>query len=193
MPCLLTLLLAISPPPLVEAEAARPAATPPEPALLRVGVLVDVGIPDGAGASLVLKPAAWLRVQAGALGNGVGSGVRVGLVLAPLDWPVRPTLSVEAGRYFDGDAAWVLGDGASAALKSFLSRVSYDFAEGQLGLEFGSKRFAFFLRGGLAYVDISVPNVSQLLSGQAASAAGPAAHIRSPLPSAKLGFVLFLL
>jgi hypothetical protein len=180
---------AFSPPPLVEAENVREA----EPQVLRLGVLVDVGIPDGAGASLVVKPTTWLRVQAGAIGNGIGAGVRAGLVLSPLDWPVRPTLSVEAGHYFDGDASWLLGDASSAALKSFLSRVSYDFAEGHLGLEFGSKRFAFFLRAGLAYVDVSVPNPTQLLSNQAADGTGQAAHIRSPLPSAKLGFVLFIL
>ncbi|MHB8876997.1 MAG: hypothetical protein ACYC8T_25150 [Myxococcaceae bacterium] len=182
-----------SAPPLLESvpmEAAAAAASD-EP---RVGLVADVGVPDGAGASLVVNPASWLRFQLGAIGNGAGSGVRLGAVLVPFHSALRPTLSVEAGYYLDGDARWLAGKATSPQLEAVLSNVTYQFANAHLGLELGSRRFAFFLRVGASYVDVSVPGLARLFEAQPGPAvAAPSAHLRTPLPSAKLGFVLFLL
>src|SRR3989442_4804519 len=81
---------------------ARGAEAASAPALPLVGVMADVGLPDGAGASLVVRPMKWLRVTGGGTYNMISSGVRAGASLLPFGW--GPSLSVEGGHYFDGDA-----------------------------------------------------------------------------------------
>ena len=80
------------------APAAMPASKLPA-----FGVMADVGLPDGVGASLVYRPAKWLRVTGGGTYNMISSGLRAGASLLPFGW--GPSLTVEGGHYFDGQ--WI--------------------------------------------------------------------------------------
>jgi hypothetical protein len=187
-PTALALLLAgVLAAPRTEAESARAKGDDPF-----LGALVDAGVPDGIGVSLSLRPLSFARFELGGMGNGVSAGLRAGLALVPFDSVIRPSLTFEAGRYFQGDASWVLGADAPAEARGVLSAVSYDFATAHVGFELGSRNIAFFLRAGASYVDVSVPG----LPAEVPPALQPLIrdrHLRTPIPSAKLGLVVFFL
>src|SRR5262245_56202837 len=80
-------------------------AAPPSDAstpLPLVGVMLDAGLPDGANASLVLRPVSWLRAHAGGGTNAISPGVRVGATLLPFG--SGPSATIEGGHYFEGNA-----------------------------------------------------------------------------------------
>src|SRR5688572_24712418 len=56
----------------------------------RLGMALDVGAPDGVGASALLHPLRWLRVHLGATRNTLGFGVRGGSSFIPLELLVSP-------------------------------------------------------------------------------------------------------
>src|SRR5450432_1992146 len=78
------------------------APAPGKPTLPVLGIMADAGIPDGFQGSLVLRPAFWLRASLGGGYNMISKGVRGGLSLLPFGR--GPSLTVEAGHFFDGDA-----------------------------------------------------------------------------------------
>ncbi len=128
--------------------AAR-AATVSSAGLPLLGVMVDIGVPDGLMASLVARPWRWMRVSAGGGTNSISNGWRAGISLLP--FAAGPSASLEYGRYQDGDA--------NALAKKFvggnfngspaLDRVGYEFMNAHLGLDFGSRNVVFFLHGGV--------------------------------------------
>src|SRR5439155_7834734 len=92
---------------------AAPATASPEESLTtaveapvtpRFGAMVDAGVPDGATASIVVRPIRSLRVHAGVSHNAISLGERAGLTWVPLSWWASPTLSVEYGHYPEGNA-----------------------------------------------------------------------------------------
>ena len=124
----------------------------------RVGVMADVGLPDGAMASLVYRPISALRVHAGIGHNYVSKGVRGGLTFVPFRTWLTPTLSVDYGRYFEGDAnplARMLSGDASYS-SPYLEHVGYDYANGHIGIQFGRERATFYIAGGVTRVTSDV-------------------------------------
>lgn len=178
------------------ATAAALAATSATPsAASPLGVMADVGVPDGANASIVLRPASVIRVHAGVGHNAISRGVRAGLTLRPLPFWVSPTLSVDYGRYPEGDAnplaRMIAGDPELHA--STLERIGYSYANAHVGLELGRRRFAFYLRAGVSRVAGNLRNLSSISEDGATSitfAEDPRATVWTP--SARLGLVLFL-
>ncbi|MEZ4365541.1 MAG: hypothetical protein R2939_04535 [Kofleriaceae bacterium] len=120
----------------------------------RVGAQLDVGVPDGATAALVVRPARPLRLHVGASHNLVSTGVRVGATWVPLSAWVSPTVSVSYGHLPEGDATplarMIAGDPALSS--SALERVGYDHASAHVGLEFGRARATFYLHAGVTRV-----------------------------------------
>jgi hypothetical protein len=147
---------------LLGASAAH--ASPRMPA---IGVMTDVGVPDGATVSLVYRPVAPLRVSVGASHNLVGPGVRAGITLAPVPFWVSPTWSLSVGHFAERDAnpvaRMVTGDAtySSPALEQF----GYNYAEAHVGLAFGRRRASFYLDGGVARVVGNVRNLAALGAG----------------------------
>lgn len=97
----LALALTSAPPPLVTTEGIvldedgrAPWAAPP------VGVQLDVGVPDGIGASLVYTPGRSLRLLVGGLGNGVGAGGRAGVLLVAFPPRASAIPSARSGLLF---------------------------------------------------------------------------------------------
>ncbi len=161
----------------------------------RYGMMFDVGVPDGATLAVVMRPVRAIRIDAGISYNGVSHGVRGGITLVPFATWFTPTVSLDAGHYAEGDAnplaRLVTGDPmySSAAL----SRVGYDYADAQLGLELGRKRFTFYLRAGATRVTGSLHDLGAVVGDMPKSpvtfGSDPALTVTAL--SARLGFVLY--
>jgi hypothetical protein len=180
--------------------------TAPAPRKLpSVGVMTDIGVPDGLQGSLVLRPWKALRASVGGGYNMISKGVRVGVTLVP--WGRGPSGTLEAGRYFEGDAnaaaARFLGAGvADSFLGPTFQRLGYDFVNAHLGLDFGYKRATFYIHGGMSYVESHVHHLDQVINhttptinGQDASgleiSVPQGAIIKYIGPSAKVGLIVY--
>jgi hypothetical protein len=176
------------------ADKARPAALP------AVGMMADAGLPDGMGGSLVYRPNSWLRLHGGGTYNMISSGLRAGAALLPFGW--GPSLTVEAGHYFDGDANGLVRRFAGAGYQSnaILERVGYDYANGHVGLDFGMRRVTFFIHGGVSFIRATIHNVDDVVQSHTASADASSTQlsikqdpiIRAFTPSVKLGLIVYL-
>jgi len=163
-----------------------------------IGLGIDGGAPGGGGATLLVRPLWWLRLNAGLAYNAIGLGYRGGITLAPGDWAVTPTLNLDAGHYLSGDMTKfvTVSDPTERAL---LSKTTYTFATAQLGLEFGSqRRFSFYLRGGITYV-FSTLSGADITAIAAAHNGDPNntftvgdAKVSAIAPCASLGFNIFV-
>jgi hypothetical protein len=170
---------------------------PPEPSppkLPWLGASVFVGAPDGAGVAVVVRPWRWLRVEAGALHNLVSPGVYGGVSGLLLPGWLTPSLTLEGGYYFPGNANGVVQLVRPSFQSHFLDSVQYNFINAHLGLELGSpRRFTFFVHGGFTHVNASdnsftaglAQNTNMNWSGTAATASLNAV-------SGKLGFILYV-
>lgn len=150
----------------------RASAAPAEPRRLPTfGVGADVGLPDGANASLVIRPVSFARFQLALGSNGIGRGYRIGAALLPMR--DGPALVAEYGHYQDGDAnamAARLGVG-DAQVRPLLERVGYDYANLHLALNFGYRRVVFFVQGGLSVVRGHIHNVAPFVHQQTTATA----------------------
>jgi hypothetical protein len=164
-----------------------------EPAL---GVMADVGLPDGAIASVVYRPIKMLRLHAGGGHNYVSPGVRGGITFVPLPTWFTPTLSLDYGRYFDGDAnplaRMITGDSSFSA--AVLDKVGYDFANAHLGLEFGRSRATFYIHAGMSRITGTVRGLDAMSSDSGTTITftdDPQVELWSV--SARIGLVVYVL
>jgi hypothetical protein len=173
-------------------------APPKRPALF--GVMLDAGLPDGANASLVLRPYSWLRAHGGGGTNAIGAGVRAGVTLMPFG--SGPSATLEAGHYFDGNANGLARRFAGSTFSSaLLERVGYDYANAHLGLDFGSERVTFYIHGGMSYIRAQIHNFDSIVASTASDNGSNGATeisitkdptIQAWIPSAKLGLIVYL-
>lgn len=162
----------------------------------QLGVMADVGLPDGAIASAVYRPVQLVQLHVGAGYNLISNGVRGGITLAPLGTTLTPTLSVDYGRYFPGDAnevARMLRVDPGAGVVA-LERVGYDFANAHVGLQLGGTRARFFLQGGVTRVtsDLDGLDASDASADDGGSVTVGASHVTLWSVSGRLGLILFL-
>lgn len=150
-----------------------------------VGVMGDVGVPDGATASLAVRPVRALRFEGGIATDGAGPGWRAGVTLLPLPWRVSPVVGVAYGRMLVRDANPFVQEATGNAMFSspLLSRVGYDFAVARAGLEFGQRSTVFFIHAG-------VTRVTGQVHGIAGVATDPQVEVWAA--SANLGMVFYL-
>jgi len=182
-----------------DSVSATAAVETPKPLPL-LGVMVDAGLPDGANASLVVRPFSWLRAHGGGGTNMIGKGVRAGATLLPFGG--GPSATIEVGHYFDGDANGVAKRFAGSTFSSpLLERIGYDYANAHLGLDFGSRRATFYIHGGMSYVRADVHNFDSVVSSTASTNGGNGSTeisinkdptVRAWFPSAKLGLIVYL-
>ena len=190
--------------PVVE-SAAEPAAldtTPPAPLVTSEGELAgaeeahpffgvqgDVGLPDGAGASLLVMPVSWMRLHVGGLATLSGSGARAGVTLVAFPKSgVRPIVGVEGGYAFSGSATWIPYLGTLPVLSRALEQVSYGWGSAHVGFELGSPHFAIVLRGGLSYVDLTFAGPRLDVGGATLTASSMS--LRGVVPSARVGLMI---
>jgi hypothetical protein len=163
------------------------------------GVMVDVGVPDGLIGSLTIRPRKWVRVSVGGGSNGISSGWRAGITLLPFG--AGPSASFEYGGYQDGDAnalAKTFGFGNSPVLQ----RVGYQYMNAHLGLDFGTRRFVFFLHGGVTMLRGQIHNLDTLIpappAGDASATGTTEVTVRRDPnakavgPSLKLGLIVYV-
>jgi hypothetical protein len=186
----------------VDTTAATRAAPPADTRRLpSIGVGADAGLPDGLMASLVLRPSELLRLHIGAGSNTASPGVRAGLTFLPLG--AGPSLTLEGGHYIAGDASGLVGTFFSGLGKfaNYVGKVGYSFANLHAGLDLGTKRFTFFIHGGVTYLrgtvsQLNVPaNEARQVSadGQVTTFAFREDPVlRMWAPSLKLGLVFYL-
>lgn len=160
-----------------------------------LGVMADVGLPDGAIASAVYRPVQPVQLHVGAGYNMISSGVRGGLMLVPFTTALTPTLSVDYGRYFPGDAnevAQMLRVDPGAGVVA-LERVGYDFANAHVGLQLGSTRAKFFLQGGVTRVTSELDGIDASgASEDGGSVTVGSSHVTLWSVSGRMGLILFL-
>lgn len=165
-----------------------------------LGAMLDVGLPDGAVAGLAFRPASWVRAQGGVGTNTISPGLRAGLVLLPFGQ--GPSVTVEGGSYFEGDARSVVEKlaGSDYADSKAAQKVGYQFANFHLGLDFGSKYTTFFIHGGMTYLRTKLHDPNDALGGQSVASDGSVTTfafkddltITAMFPSFKLGFIVYI-
>jgi hypothetical protein len=162
----------------------------------RVGVVADVGVPDGAGASVLFHPVSALQLSAGVTHNAVTLGYRGGIAFVPFHRSTfSPTLAVSYGHFPEGDAnglmAFVLDDPTYSS--PLLERVGYDFADLHLGFEVGSRRVKFSLAAGMSRVTGTVHGIEDT-DGDAETSIVLTSEptVEAWIPSARLGFAFYL-
>jgi hypothetical protein len=163
-----------------------------------LGAMADLGVPDGATVSVVYRPIRALRAHAGLSHNLIALGQRVGLTWVPLSWWASPTLSLEYGRFAEGNANPAVqrftGDADSSS--PVLERVGYDYANARVGLELGRKWFTFYVHAGVSRITGTVHNLDAETmpetSGTTSVSFTTDPTVRVWSVSARLGFIVYL-
>ncbi|HRC58775.1 MAG TPA: hypothetical protein PKU97_22785 [Kofleriaceae bacterium] len=178
------------------ASAATAAGASP----LRVGVMAEVGVPDGGAASVAVTPVSFVRLHAGVAHNLVSTGLRAGLTLVPLSTWATPTLSLGAGRYPEGDAnplaRRLTGDPLLAS--PLLDELGYDYASAHLGLELGRRRVTLLLHVGASRITTRARGLEAELTEQQGSSMPPELTFSTDprvtiwTVSARLGLLVYL-
>jgi hypothetical protein len=132
----------------------------------------------------------------------ISYGMRAGVALIPFG--SGPSAILEAGHYFDGNANGLARKFAGAGFQNnaLLERIGYDYVNGHLGLELGSRRVTFYIHGGMSYFRATVHNLDTVVQNQAAANGGDTSSttvsikqdpiIKAWTPSAKLGLIVYL-
>jgi hypothetical protein len=180
------------------AEAPEVKSTTRDPERLApFGLLLDAGIPDGAGLSAAFRPAKKVRLHLGATHNGLRLGGRAGITWLPKPGGFTPSFTFEVGHTLTGDTARLarrMADTSMPPINS-MERVGYSYASTHVGFELGDPSgFMFFLRAGVSWIELDVPNVESLGEpfiqslGESGAQGGRFVYM---MPSAKLGLVLY--
>lgn len=156
-----------------------------------LGLMIDAGVPDGANLAAVWRPYHWLRFHGGGSYNMVGFGLRGGLSLLPFDEWITPSVVVEGGHFFGGDLQGFVAEVVGEAPEGTPEDITYSYGNAHLGLELGSSDFTFYLRGGYSLIEATItPDADS--QGEGLRFEGDA-RVSALTPSAKLGFVLYIL
>jgi hypothetical protein len=184
--------------PMARAGAPEVKSTTRDPERLApFGLLLDAGIPDGAGLSAAFRPSRAVRLHLGATHNGLRLGGRAGITWLPKHSGSTPSVTFEVGRTLTGDTARLARRMADSSLPPIhsMERVGYSYASTHLGFELGDPSgFMFFLRAGVSWIELEVPNVEALGDpfiqslGESGARGGRFLYL---MPSAKLGLVLY--
>jgi hypothetical protein len=168
------------------------------PVTPRFGVMADVGLPDGATASIVVRPIRSIRAHAGLSHNGISLGERFGISWVPLSWWASPTLSLEYGWYAEGNANPLAraASGDEMFSSAVLDRVGYRYANAHLGVELGRKWFTFYIHAGISRISGTVHNISSATMTESAGSTtvtfSKDPSVTMLAPSARIGFVVYL-
>lgn len=169
-----------------------------QPAYRRFGLKLDAGAPDVAALSAIFRPVEFMRLELGGATSFAAPGIRGGVAVF-YPWAVSPVLAIDAGRMFTGDySGWARRFSNSVQEKDLilLKNADYTYVNFHTGLEFGStNRFQFFLHGGMTYLTTQTHGLQAFIRAQAndQSLTTQEASLRIWAPSAKLGFILYLL
>ncbi|MDC0710127.1 hypothetical protein POL68_16745 [Stigmatella sp. ncwal1] len=161
------------------------------------GLLLDANLPEKLGWSAVFWPSRYMRLQLGGAHNGLRLGGRLAVTLLPLRTRHSPSLTFEAGHAFSGNAHALtrrLSD-SSQIPGPTMDRVGYSYASAHLGFELGAPgRYTFFVRGGMSWVQLDVPNLESLgepFLAKLSTLEAQGGRFLYARPSAKLGLIVY--
>jgi hypothetical protein len=180
----------------VEAPAPTSEASDTSSDKLGLGVMLDVGAPDGVGFSAVVRPVRWLRLNAGLTTNTLSIGVRGGISLVPLSTFVSPSINLDVGHYFNTNYNDLVDRLGGIPLKTTvpINDVGFNYAGASVGLEVGKpERFVFSLRVGLAHGSMTIEDAEKLLKDvtKDPDITAKPLSLRFTTPAVKLGFLLY--
>lgn len=162
-----------------------------------LGLMADLGVPDGLIGSLAVRPWSWLRVSGGGGTNSISHGWRAGVTLLPFG--SGPSASLEYGRYQDGDANGLAKKfmGSSFDGSPALDRVGYEYTNAHVGLDFGFRNVVFFLHGGVTMLRGTVHNLDAATRATGATDTTEVVVRQDPSfkavgPSFKLGLIVYV-
>lgn len=174
---------------------------PPNSVHKRVlGAVMDVGFPDGLMAGIAGRPWSFARAQTAVGTNGISLGVRGGVALR-MPTTISPSLAVEAGYYFEGNANAMASKVAGSGYQGspIASAIGYQFVNLHAGVEFGNSAASFFLQGGISCIHARLHHVGDALgnshdevSGATVISFGSDPRVTAWMPSVKFGFLLYL-
>jgi hypothetical protein len=157
-----------------------------------LGVMADVGVPDGLIVSVVYRPWDWMRLSAGGGTNSISAGWRAGITLLPLG--AGPSASLVYGRYLDGNANALAKRfmGSDFTGSSALDRIGYEYLNANLGLDFGFRDLVFFLHGGVTVIRGQLHNLGSGNSTSKTEIIVPHdPNFKASGPSAQLGLIVY--
>ncbi|AFE07020.1 hypothetical protein COCOR_06623 [Corallococcus coralloides DSM 2259] len=177
-------------------EGRRRMSNDPE-RLAPFGLMLDAGMPEGAGLSGVLRPSQHLRIHLGGAHNGLRGALRAGLTLLPLKGKVSPSFSWEFGHAQAASTKTLnrrLADSTQLPASS-MERVGYTYISTHVGLEFNAtRRLSFFVRGGMSFMEMDVPSLQKLdepFRDSLSPVETQSWMMRKVQPSGKLGLTFF--
>ncbi|QAT87858.1 hypothetical protein EJ065_6329 [Corallococcus coralloides] len=177
-------------------EGRRRLSNDPE-RLAPFGLMLDAGMPEGAGLSGVLRPSQHLRIHLGGAHNGLRGALRAGLTLLPLKGKLSPSFSWEFGHAQAASTKTLnrrLADSTQLPTSS-MERVGYTYISTHVGLEFNAtRRLSFFVRGGMSFMEMDVPSLQKLdepFRDSLSPVETQSWMMRKVQPSGKLGLTFF--
>jgi hypothetical protein len=185
-------------------EETVPSAAPAHASRHLLGFATDVGLPDGANLSLVLRPASFVRLH-GAVGtNSASLGFRGGATVIPhWFWHFGPSLTVEAGYCRIGNVNSVLRTffQVPSWMNDYAQQAGYAYYNAHVGIEVGRGNVTGFIHAGGSYVDGTVrtpnsvtipqPAGTSLSTDPARLVLGQDAKVRVYTMSAKAGIIVY--
>jgi hypothetical protein len=183
--------------PVASVARAKPASTAASD-YDKLGLSLNLGVPSGGALTLFYRPLKYVKFGGSFLYNYIGYGVGGSVTVAPRFW-IAPTLTVEAGYYFDSNAL----DKAERhmevpeSIRPLLESVGYSYVSALVGLELGAPDgLVFFVQGGLSRVWVRTHGADDAINAQLSStetqlSALDDAKITLGIPCAKTGFTLF--
>jgi hypothetical protein len=130
----------------------------------QIGLMTDMGLPDGIVGAVIVSPQRHVHVHAGAGHNSVAPGLRAGVQLLAWSRAVTPYAALELGHYFRGrPGAWAqnlvqssgnMDTGETAAGDVTVESLGYSYGNAHLGLRLGGARAAFYLQAGISRVHV---------------------------------------
>jgi hypothetical protein len=158
-----------------------------------VGVMADVGAPDGAMSSLVVRPLRSIELSGGIGYNLISTGYRAGIMLVPFHGIATPTLSVDYGQFPEGDANHLAQQFDPSISSSFLEHVGYRYLDAHVGLMLGSAHMKFFLRAGASRITSELRDTQVLSTMDAGDVTVSSdSHVTAWTVSGRLGIAIYL-
>jgi hypothetical protein len=125
---------------------------PAKPGHRFLGVLSDVGMPDGLNLGLVLAPADWMRFVAAIGSNSASLDYRGGLSLVPMGW--GPSFTVEVGHCNTAPTTSLIRTFFTVPswMQQYVQQLGYTYVNAHVGFDYRLGGFTLFVHGGVAYL-----------------------------------------
>ena len=125
---------------------------PPKAGHRFLGVVSDVGMPDGLYLGLVVAPADWMRLVAAVGSNSASLDYRGGLSLVPMGW--GPSFTAEVGHCNTAPTTSLLRTFFTVPswMQPYVQQLGYTYVNAHVGFDYRLGGFTLFVHGGVTYL-----------------------------------------